>query len=139
MGILDLAAKAATPKLTLILAGALVSVIIGMGAWVWVSGVRLKSALADTAHAELRANMQASAAREWEAALTQARVDLSQCQAQWTTAQADAIAALARAQAERDAIAARGAHWQALWQSRPQTCDAALVAAENACPGLEGY
>lgn len=79
------------------------------------------------------------AAMQWETDGLQARVDLVQCQNQWLDVQVTAArqiqaAQVAHQQAERDAK-----EWRSRWESRPQGCQAALLALDLACVGIEAY
>lgn len=74
----------------------------------------------------------------WETMLAEEQTARLQCQQQWADARAD-NAALVLAQGERDAAHARDRDaWQQRWNSRPQSCDAALIEMERQCEPVLG-
>lgn len=108
-----------------------------------VQSLRLDSAQQAAEQAEVRAigaeALERSTAATWELHTLQLQGELSKCQDQWNTATLQAERAAAEARAERDKARAQLASYQARFAARTTSCGAALLAAEVACPELEGY
>lgn len=78
-------------------------------------------------------------ATAWQLDALQARLDLSQCQGQWATAQ-QTLEDQRRAAAESRAVSQREiAKWRDRWNSRPQACSALLKELDTACASLSDY
>jgi len=111
------------------------------GWWLHVGSVRAEATRAAT---ELGACSTARAAAvaantEWETGALDAHRALSQCQAQWAEAKADAdFHAAAAAEHRRNAVRWAEA-FAGRYAGKTAQCAAALQALDPACPELEGY
>lgn len=76
---------------------------------------------------------------EWQTTALEAQAALSQCQAQWAEATADAeFQAAAAAEHRRNAVRWAEA-FAGRYAGKGAQCSAALAALDPACPELEGY
>jgi hypothetical protein len=113
-----------------------------LGAWAWnassLRGERDK-ALTDMgfAAAGRQTCMDASAATV--ATLEKSEKEHATCVAQWAKAQTDIAAANAVAETARTAAADALRAFRGRFESRGETCGAALAALDTACSELEGY
>lgn len=125
--------------LNLIIAGAAVAAVLSFGGYVWHMKASVKRAEARAEAADTRAGKHAMAASQWEIDGLQARVDLSECQAQWEQTRASAVEMIAESTRRRIQAEAEAQTWRKRWDARPQGCSAALASLDTACPALDGY
>jgi hypothetical protein len=125
---------------TVAIAGAL-QIATLTGWWLHVSSVRADAiqAATDMGACTAARDSAVTANGEWETATLDAHRALSQCQAQWAEAKADAeFHAAAAAEHRRNAVRWAEA-FAGRYAGRTPQCAAALQALDPACPELEGY
>lgn len=138
------AARVATGKVVLALAGALVGVILILGAWLWLRGLRLDAAREDAQElsaqvTSLTESLRGAAAAndEWEGLHRAAAARIEQCHFALNRigqANRDALAAAAKRAAEAQAGLAA---WRDRYRAATADPDCLRLLATPVCPALQ--